>query len=114
LDGDRLHVVVDGNEQVLALDQEPLLRAMVAPFQAVFAGDLGALDHEFDVTSAEQGGRWTVTLTPKAAASSSRFLDRILMTGTGDNVEQVDTYEHDGDRTSMRLDERAEASSVKP
>ena len=105
IDGDRLSIVIDGKERVLALDQEPLLQAMVTPFRAILAGDLPTLTSMFDPAYTEDGDRWTVTLTPTSSSPSRHFLDRIEITGKSLNVLRMDVYEQGGDRSSLRLEQ---------
>ncbi len=103
IEGDQLRITIDGKEQVLSLDQEPMLAAMVTPFRAMFAGDEQALRTMFDPHYAEDGDRWTVTLTPKPSSPSKAFLDRIEIVGKNAAVERMDVHERDGDLSSMTL-----------
>lgn len=104
IEGNRLTIVIDGDERVLTLDQEPLLQAMITPFRAIFAGDLPALTTLFDPSYSEAGDRWTVTLAPKSSSPSKPFLERIEITGKEQTVERIDVYEQGGDKSVMRLD----------
>ncbi len=104
IEGNRLRIVIDGEEQLLALDQEPLLEAMVMPFRAIFAGDLEALKTMFDPAYAEDDDRWTVTLAPKPSSPSRPFLDRIEISGRGSTVLQMDVHEKGGDLSQMQLE----------
>lgn len=104
IEGEQLRIVIDDQERVLALDQEPLLQAMVTPFRAMLAGDEATLNALFDLAYAENDDRWTVTLTPKPSTASRSFIDRIEIAGTGRNVERMDVYEQGGDISRMRLE----------
>ncbi len=103
IEGDRLRITVDGREQVLDLDQQPVLAAMVTPFRAMFAGDEQALRAMFDPGYAEDGDHWTITLTPKPSSPSKAFIDRIEIVGRNTDVERMDVHERGGDRSSMTL-----------
>ncbi len=104
LDGDRLEIVIDGEERTLSLDQEPVVQALVAPFRAVFAGDLGMLEESFDVAYADDGGGWKLTLKPKTGSPARRFLEVVTVSGAGEHVERIETRERGGDRSVMRLE----------
>jgi hypothetical protein len=104
IDGDRLAIVVDGQEEVLDLGQEPALKAMVTPFRALFAGDLASLETMFEPAYAEEGDRWTVTLTPTSDSPAGHVINRIEITGRKQDVERMEVYETGGDRSTMRLE----------
>jgi len=103
IDGNSLTIVTDGGERQVALDQEPMLAAMVTPFRAIFAGDLAALSNDFDPDFKEQGKGWTITLQPKSSSPSRYFIDRIEITGKDLIVSGIDVIEQGGDLSSMRL-----------
>lgn len=111
LDGNRLRIVIDDEERVMALDQEPLLQAMIAPFRAILAGDLTALEASFDLAYADNNDRWKLTLTPKPASVSRPFLERIDIMGTARTVQRMDVHERDGDRSSMHLEDTTSSPS---
>ena len=103
IEGDRLRIEIDDQVRVVALDQEPLLAAMIMPFRAIFAGDLKALRTEFDPAYAEDGDQWTVTLAPNPTSPSRHFLDRIEIVGAGLDVRRLDVIEQGGDVSRMTL-----------
>lgn len=102
--GNQLQVIIDGKEKSLALDQEPMLAALVLPFRAMFAGDLDALKTLFDAVYAENDKGWSVTLTPKPSSPTRQFLDHIEITGKDQEVERMDVHEQGGDLSSMVLE----------
>ena len=110
IEGDRLRIVIDDEERVLALDQEPLLNAMVTPFLAILAGDEATLKSLFELAYTEEGDAWTVTLTPKPSTTSRPFLDRIEIRGTDVSVLRMDVFEHGGDVSRMHLKETTPSS----
>jgi len=105
IEGDQLRIVIDDEERVVALDQEPVLEAMVTPFRAILAGDQAALTSMFDLAYAENGDQWTITMTPKPSTATRFFLQRIEVSGTDLSVEQMDVFEQGGDVTRMHLEE---------
>ena len=104
IEGNQLRIVIDDNEQVLSLDQEPMLAALVLPFRAMFAGDVAAIQAMFDPSYAEQGEEWMVTLKPKPSSPTRPFLERIEITGKDRIVLRMDVHEHGGDLSSMTLE----------
>ena len=111
LEGDQLRILIDGQERTLALDQEPLIEAMVAPFRAVFAGDLETLERIFDLDYADGQDEWVLTMRPKPETPGYRVIESITVLGTAGRIARVETEERDGDRTVMRLETSPEQAS---
>lgn len=103
IEGNVLKIVTNGEEKQVALDQEPLLAAMITPFRAIFAGDLAALNTDFEPRYAEQGDGWTITLQPKSSSPSRHFIHRVEITGEDLMIARIDVIEQGGDLSSMRL-----------
>lgn len=104
INGDQLRIMIDDNEQIVSLDQEPMLAALVLPFRAMFAGDIAALKAMFDPAYTEDGDDWIVTLKPKPSSPTRPFLNRIEIVGRDLNVLRMDVHEQGGDLSSMVLE----------
>lgn len=103
LEGDRLRVVVDDQERIIALDQAPALRSLFEPFRALFAGDTAALERAFEVSYTGDREDWALTLVPRPESAGAELLAEIDIAGAGTLVQEVTLRERDGDETLMRL-----------
>jgi hypothetical protein len=95
-------VINDDGEFLLALGDQPLLRASITPLLAALAGDQGALERDFELDLAGGESGWTLTLAPR----SDPFLDvlrEIVLAGSAGQIDQITMHEQDGDVISMRL-----------
>ncbi len=101
---EQLTIIVDGEERVLALDQEPMLAALVLPFRAMFAGDLEALQTMFEPAYRKEADGWIVRLTPKQSSPAAPFLDHIEIAGKETTILGMTVHEQDGDLSRMTLE----------
>jgi outer membrane lipoprotein-sorting protein len=107
LEGDRLDILIDGEEHTLSLDQEPMIQALIAPFRAVFAGDLETLRGSFDVSYADSAGGWALTLKPRAGTSAAQLMTAMTIRGADGRIQRLETKERSGDQSVMRLEPMA-------
>ncbi|RMG56417.1 MAG: outer membrane lipoprotein carrier protein LolA [Gammaproteobacteria bacterium] len=99
IDGER--VILDdgqGQRREIGLDDLPLLRAFVASFRALLAGDLEALRRHYRVALDRQGAQWHVRLEPRDARMRA-VVSGIEVEGQGDRPERFVLLETNGDRT---------------
>lgn len=92
-------------KEVLDATREPGLRAFNQLIIALLAGDVSALQSQFDVVQASTATpsqpRWTLRLRPKEAGMA-RFIQEISLEGQ-DFVEQVQLQEGSGDSSLIRF-----------
>lgn len=96
-------VSIHGDQkEVLDASREPGLRAFNQLIIALLAGDVSALQSQFNVVhSASSNGRWQLQLRPKEAGMAL-FIQEISLSG-GDFVEQVQLQEGSGDSSLIEF-----------
>jgi outer membrane lipoprotein-sorting protein len=104
LDGDSLVLVADGREERISLGENDVVRAFVATFRHILAGDRAELERTFRMELATEGDRWTLTLHPRDQALR-RFLRVMTLEGTGTGLETMRWVERGGDETRLRFTE---------
>lgn len=104
IEGDELMIVDGGEERRIALDADPSIRAYVAPFRALLAGDRETLERHFEIGIEARPSGWSMRLVPREAAVAER-IDRIRVTGSEARIERIEIHETDGDRTVLTLSE---------
>lgn len=91
-----------GQKEVLDATREPGLRAFNQLIIALLAGDVSALQSQFDVVhSANSHTGWELRLRPKEAGMA-RFIQEIAISG-GDFVEQVLLQEGSSDSSQIEF-----------
>jgi hypothetical protein len=90
-----------GRKQIL-FSQAPALQALADVTRRALAGDLVALQRDFqiDVTGDERA--WSVQLRPRTALVS-RQLDGVELEGTGGRLRVLIVTERKGERTTTRI-----------
>lgn len=97
----------DGSRKVRAAREVPALAQVGRVFQAIFQGEVGALEAYFEVTVSGNAEAWQVDLTPKPALA--RFLKGINASG-GRFLDHIEVEETGGDRTHIEFrDSRLDA-----
>jgi hypothetical protein len=91
-----------GIRQEFNLDDQPEMRALVEAIRGTLAGDLAALQRHYEIgfeAGSEEG--WRMVLTPRSLRVRAA-VQRILLSGRGPQVLEVDT-EGGGGVTRMRV-----------
>jgi hypothetical protein len=103
VDGDRLTLTEAGETpQVVDLDGQPSIRALVDAIRGTLAGDLPLLRHSYQVSMEGEPAAWHLTLTP-IDAGTARLVTRIIIEGTGTTLRFVRTIQPNGDESRMTV-----------
>ena len=88
--------------QRFSLASSEALNITVSGIRGTLSGDLSQLLEYYDVQF--DGGReaWSVTLTPIKEAIRKR-IDHIAISGSDNKIHMIDTYNSDGDETTLTL-----------
>jgi hypothetical protein len=81
--------------------EQPALAVVSRVFFALFALDLGALSHDFELYGEPRGAGWVLGLKPRAEALGSVFRQAIVSGGA--SVERVVLEDGNGDRSEITL-----------
>jgi hypothetical protein len=81
--------------------EQPALAVVSRVFFALFALDLGALSHDFELYGEPRGAGWVLGLKPRAEALGSVFRQAIVSGGT--TVQSVVLEDGNGDRSEIVL-----------
>jgi hypothetical protein len=103
IDGDRL-ILTEGNDapRVVPLGSQPEMRTLVEGMRGPLAGDLSALQRNFEVTGTGDLSSWTLTLTPRDARAA-RLLRGIVLSGAGDAIRSLRVTQANGDDQWMQI-----------
>lgn len=74
-----------GSERIVPLARAPELQALFAGLSALFAGDVEAIEHEFEVELSEQADTWRLRLRPRQARLAER-VQELDLRGQGDQL----------------------------
>ena len=111
--GDQVRIEREGRPpRTLSLQRAPQLRVLLGSFRALLEGRLAPLSQDFEVTLADEGPRWKLTLVPRDARLL-RGLSRIQVSGSADRPECIASLEPDGDAAFTLLG-AAPASAAPP
>ncbi|MDQ2962987.1 MAG: outer membrane lipoprotein carrier protein LolA [Pseudomonadota bacterium] len=102
LDRDVLVVERGKQKYTLQLQQYPEITAIVGIIRNTLAGDLEALQRQYRVDLQGSPERWSLTLLPSDARIAA-MVQRIQISGTRDEVRQVEMLQADGDRSVMQI-----------
>lgn len=102
LDGDVLVVERGKQKYTLQLQQYPEVTAIVGSIRNTLAGDLAALQRQYRVDLLGSPENWSLTLLPSDARIAT-IVQRILISGTRDEVRQIEMLQADGDRSVMQI-----------
>ena len=102
ISGRTLRVSTPAGERTLALDSEPALLAWTESLRATLAGDVAALTRYFATQLSGDKNGWTLALEPRDATLRAQVAS-IVIRGTGDAIERVETREQGGDDTVMDI-----------
>jgi hypothetical protein len=101
---DRMQVTapgLDGVKEVM-LDQAPAAAALANALRRVMAGDLEALNKDFQLDLSGDEREWTLQLTPRHP-DVARQLKEIDLQGAGPRLVVIVIQESQGDRTTTHL-----------
>ena len=102
LDRDVLVVERGKQKYTLQLQQYPEITAIVDSIRNTLAGDLDALKRQYRVDLEGDPERWTLTLLPSDARIAA-MVQRIRISGTRDELRQIEMLQADGDRSVMQI-----------
>jgi hypothetical protein len=101
---DRMQVTapgLDGVKEVM-LDRAPAAAALANALRGVMAGDLGALNKDFQLDLSGDEREWMLRLTPRRP-DVVRQLKEVELEGTGRRLGRIVIQESQGDRTTIHL-----------
>lgn len=101
---DRMQLSTPGSDKVMeiALDRAPAVAALAQTLRSVMAGDVEALNQDFELAVSGSERDWTLQLTPRQA-DVARQLRQISVHGAGRRLSTIVIVESLGDRTTTRL-----------
>jgi hypothetical protein len=101
---DRMQVTAPGSDGVkeVMLDRAPAAAALADALRRVMAGDLEALNKDFQLELSGDEREWTLQLTPRHP-DVARQLKQICLQGAGRRLAVIVIQESQGDRTTTRL-----------
>jgi len=102
LDRDMLVVERGKQKYTLQLQQYPEITAIVDSIRSTLAGDLKALERQYRVDLEGDPERWTLTLLPSDARIAT-IVHRIRISGTRDELREIEMLQADGDRSVMNI-----------
>ena len=104
LDQDRLTLEDEVRKQrrTLALQEYPVIWALVESIRATLAGDLQSLNRFYQVRLEGNPRDWRLILTPRDSKMKAMVTD-IRMSGTGRSVRVIEVNEAGGDRSEMTI-----------
>jgi hypothetical protein len=88
--------------QRFSLERAPELQALLAAFSALLGGDAATLGRYYDIAAAQDGDRFTLTLTPRLP-DLARHLREVVVDGRGNEPRCFSFRQKDGDSSVMLL-----------
>ena len=104
LEGDIVTIISGRRRRSFPLSEYPPLRPLLYGLRATLVGDYATLADNFQLALQADGGHWTLTLRPPAAATAPLFT-HILISGDAGTVSSVTLERQSGERTVTRLSE---------
>ena len=102
IEGNRLTLWRNQQQQVVLLDNIPELLAFSASFRSVLSGDRETLERYFNPELTGNRDAWSLNLIPKEGALGSK-IKRIEITGTALQIERYLVIESNGDQIITQL-----------
>ena len=101
---DRMQLVgpAGGSVKEIKFSESPALAALANALRRMMAGDLQALDKDFQLVPGGDERLWTLQLTPRRP-EIARFLKQLELQGTGVHLQVIVILENQGERTTTRL-----------
>lgn len=100
--GDTLLLVRNGTEKKIALSSQPLLAAFAASLRGVLGGDVVLLRNFYQLSLQGALTSWQLDLTP-IDEDTSRFVQRISVSGQAGRIGQIVVNETNGDRSVLQV-----------
>jgi len=110
LDRGVLTIERDGKTHTLRLADYPEIAAIVDSIRGTLAGDRTALERVYRLDLHGTPDRWTLVMLPSDTKLAA-LVQRIDVTGNGDNVRAIEILQADGDRSVMSIERQARAAS---
>jgi outer membrane lipoprotein-sorting protein len=104
IDGDKLTVQRQGQTQTLSLSAYPQIGAFIEAIRATVTGDATSLQRIYQTDLQGDADGWQLQLQPRDPAMQA-VVRSIAISGSGEVINRIQTVEHDGDRTDMRITE---------
>lgn len=100
--GRSLTITRDGKSRRIELSSEPLLGAFAASLRGVLSGDAAQLGEYFRLALEGTEPDWKLDMTP-IDEEIARYVERIVVSGSGGRVKQVEVREASGDRSVLTV-----------
>lgn len=81
---------------------QPVIRGLMAGFQAVASGDLTTLAKYYHVTLSGNAAAWQLDLAP-IDAQLARYIDQVLIAGSQSELQKFEVIEKNGDRSVTEI-----------
>jgi hypothetical protein len=104
IDGDTLTVQREGQTQTLSLSAYPQIGAFIEGIRATLTGDTASLQRIYEIDLQGGANGWSLQLQPRDPAMQA-VVQSIVISGSGDVIDRIQTVEHNGDRTDMQITE---------
>jgi outer membrane lipoprotein-sorting protein len=78
--------------------------ALIEAVRAARAGDLAALEHDFELEVAGTRDDWRLRLTPRTPGFA-QYVSAVTVSGAGPRMQRIEVLETSGDRTVMQIEE---------
>jgi hypothetical protein len=106
VDGDWLTVEREGKTRRIALQNAPLVAALVESLRATLAGDGAELERLYSVRVQGTRQRWTLALTPREVEVAG-VVKSIVIAGSGSRIVRLEILEPGGDGSVMTIHEES-------
>lgn len=102
--GDRMQLFRSGSDGIteFIFDRVPAVSVLAHALRHAVAGDLQALDQDFQLSLTGTESRWTVSMKPRRPGVA-QYLKEMELQGSGGRLQLIVISESQGDRTSTRL-----------
>ncbi len=102
INGDTLTVEREGQTQTLSLSAYPQIGAFIEGIRATLTGDAATLQRIYKTDLQGDVDGWQLQLQPRDPMMQA-VVRSIAISGSGNVIDRIQTIEHDGDRTDMRI-----------
>lgn len=103
LDKDTLSVERDQRRMTINVASRPEAQAFVESVRSTLSGNRQALERHYRLELSGVAAKWSLVLVPVDAAVAS-LLQRITVTGQGNQVRRIEYLQADGDRSELRIE----------
>lgn len=99
---DRLVIETGQDRHTFSLDARPEIRAFIESYRATLSGNRAVLEEYYEATLSGSREDWILQLQPKTAEMKSR-IQHIELSGSGTQVQQIETLESSGGLSHMSI-----------